>query len=252
MPDAIHGNGRVFGWALAGIVMVHAVAFRVAGGESSARAIVRLLPVNLAAAILVVIGGYAHGTMVYAWWGGAVALLLLIPSRTRNDRGFVVRPEHFCDRHSAVLIIAIGESIVGVGAGLAGIEMDLTFFVEVGLGLSLCYVLWWAFFGADDERGMAAMKRLSLAERSRPALMAYGYATIPMLLGLLFAAAGLGMTISHSGEEATWAQVAVTTIPLGAIGQVWMQLVAILVFVYAVIIVDDFWMRKSGEHSHYL
>ncbi|EGD53463.1 low temperature requirement protein A [Gordonia neofelifaecis] len=286
VPDAVSGRGLVFGWAFLGVTLLHAVMFRVAGGESSSRAILRILPVNLGAAILVLIGGYVHGAAAYVWWGAAVAVLLLLPAMSSADTGFIVRPSHYCERFGGVLIIAIGESIVGVGAGLTGLSMDARFFFEIGLGLSICYVMWWAFFGTDDEHGQLALERLPVASRNRPALVAYGYGAVPMLLGIVFTAAGLGMTIARAGDEATWAQatalsggvalymlgqtvfrsalglprpwmrllaaaVALATIPIGVVSDVWLQMVGILVFVYATIIADDLLTFRSGEHGSY-
>ncbi|MGB3302946.1 MAG: low temperature requirement protein A, partial [Gordonia sp. (in: high G+C Gram-positive bacteria)] len=172
-------------------------------------------------------------------------------------------------------------------ASLAGMEMDLAFFIDVGLGLAICYVLWWSFFGVDDEQGRHALETLPVVQRNRPALLAYGYAFVPMLLGVLFTAAGLGMTISHSGSHASWPQavalsggvalymmgqtlfrivlrlprpwtrllaaaIAAFTIPIGVYGGVWMQLVSILIFVYAIIIADDVIGVRAGQHGQYL
>ncbi|ALG84345.1 low temperature requirement protein A [Gordonia phthalatica] len=287
VPDAVHGRGVIFGWAFFGVTVLHAIVYWTAGGADSGRVIGRLLPINLGAAVLAVIGGYAGGAAGFAWWGVAVVALAFLPRRTASADGFIVRPGHYCERHGAVVIIAVGESIVAVGAGLAGVPMNLLFFVEVGLGLTLCYVLWWAFFGFDHERGIRVLEALPVKERNRPALYAYGYACVPMLLGIVFTAAGLGMTIARTSSSATWAEaialsggvalymfgqagfrvvlglprpwiravagvIALAIIPIGAFGEVWMELVAILVFVYAAVIADDLLIGKEGEHSSYL
>jgi hypothetical protein len=60
VPDAVHGHGVVFGWAFLGVTLVHAVLFRVSGSDDASAAILRILPTNLAAAICMVVGGYAR------------------------------------------------------------------------------------------------------------------------------------------------------------------------------------------------
>lgn len=287
VPDAVGGDGLVFGWAFLGVTLIHAILFRVSGGPSSAKAVMEVLPINLGAAVFVIAGGYASAPWSYALWAGAVVILAIGPLRRSRTSGFVVRPAHYSERHGGVLIIAIGESIVAVGVGLAEMPMDLEFFVEVGLGLALCYVLWWSFFGVDDEHGRHALESFPVADRNRPAVLAYGYGFVPMLLGIVFTAAGLGMTISHSDNRASWvaaialsggvalymvgqasfrivlrlprpwirliaAVIAAATIPIGVYGAVWMQLVGILVFVYSVIIVDDVIAVRAGDHGQYL
>lgn len=286
VPDAVHGHGIVFGWAFLGVTLIHALLFRVSGGERASSAIMRVAPTNVVAATCVVIGGYAHGTAAYAWWGAGLLIIGISPFVTAA-RGFVLRTQHFCERHGLVLIIAIGESIIGVGSGLAEEAMDLRFFLQVLLGLTVIYVMWWSFFGNDNEHGEAALDRIPIDERPRPAVFAYGYCFVPMLLGIVFAAAGLGMSIGHGEQEASWASagalgggvalyllgqalfrwtlglpragmkvlaaaLALGTMVLGVHVAEWAQLAAIAVVVYAVIIADDILGLKSGEESSYL
>ncbi|GEE02140.1 low temperature requirement protein A [Gordonia spumicola] len=285
-PDAVHGHGTVFGWAFLGVTVIHAVLFRVSGGESASAAIARVAPTNMAAAVCVVIGGYTHGTSSYLWWGAGLVIIGVSPFLS-TPRGFVLRTGHFCERHGLVLIIAIGESIIGVGTGLAEETMNAQFFAQVLLGLTVVYVMWWSFFGTDAEHGEQALDGLPVEDRPRPALLAYGYCFVPMLLGIVFAAAGLGMSIGHGEREASWASagalaggvalylagqaafrtilglprpymrllaaaLAVGTMVLGVHVAEWLQLAAIAVVVYAAIIADDVIGMKRGEKSSYL
>lgn len=286
VPDAVHGHGVVFGWAFLGVTLVHAVLFRVSGSDDASAAILRILPTNLAAAICMVVGGYAHGNATYLWWVGALLVIGVSPLLS-TARGFVLRTKHFCERHALVLIIAIGESIIGVGTGLAEETMNLQFFVQVLLGLTVIYVMWWSFFGNDNEHGEAALDDLPMTDRTRIALIAYGYCFVPMLLGIVFAAAGLGMAIGQGERQASWAAaaalsggvalylagqasfraalglprpwmrllaaiLAVLTTALGVYVAEWVQLAAIAVVVYGAIILDDVIGLRAGERSSYL
>ena len=79
------------------------------------RAILRLVPFNVGAAALVLVGGAQGGDVQWALWAFAAALLWFTPWFTSTE-GFVIAAEHFVERHGLVIIVALGESIVVIGA----------------------------------------------------------------------------------------------------------------------------------------
>ncbi|MEV6254901.1 low temperature requirement protein A [Nocardia sp. NPDC051929] len=286
IPDAFHGTGIAFGFGYVLVTAVHTALFASAGGTSATTAIRRIAPLNALAAALVLAGGFVHDWVQYACWISAFAVQVISPYLV--DTGdFVVRASHFCERHGLVVIVAIGESLVAIGAGLAGERITPELIATVGLGLCLAYVLWWAYFGVDDERGEHALAAVPDRERSRPAVLAYGYALYPLLIGVIVAAAGIQMSIARGGVASPvavaaalsggvalyflgqfffrlalrltrpWARllaalaVAATT-PIGVYWVSWAQLAAIVIVAYAAVIADDLLTLRSGEHSAYI
>ena len=118
ITHAFSGAGTAFGLAYAAIVIVHAWLFTRSTSQSVVRNILRIAPVNLVGATLVLAGGIAGGTAQYVLWAIAVPLLWLSPKVVSNS-GFEVGAEHFVERHGLVVLIAIGESVVAVGRGRA-------------------------------------------------------------------------------------------------------------------------------------
>jgi low temperature requirement protein LtrA len=117
---------------------------------------------------------------------------------------FEIQPEHFADRHGALLIVAFGESVADVGIGTEGQRVTLSLALSAALGLALTAALWWAFFGTgDDDRAARSLARADRAERPRLVLIAYFYAYIPMLLGIVAIAAGLKTAVGHPGATLT-------------------------------------------------
>ncbi|MFI9408073.1 low temperature requirement protein A [Nocardia sp. NPDC052316] len=286
IPDAFHGTGLAFGFGYVLVTAVHTALFASSGGASAARAIKHIGPFNLLAAGLVLAGGFLHGWAQYVCWGLALAVQVGSPYLT--DTGdFVIRASHFCERHGLVVIIAIGESIIAIGAGLAGVQITPQLIVTVSLALCLAYVLWWAYFGFDDERGEHALAALPERQRSRPAVLAYGYALYPLLIGVTMTSAGLQMSIGHGNESVSlaaaaalsggvalyflgqfffrlalqlprpWlrliaaAAVAATT-PIGVVWVSWAQLATLVAVGYLAVIADDLITLRSGQHSSYL
>jgi low temperature requirement protein LtrA len=118
---------------------------------------------------------------------------------------FAIRPDHFTERHGALVIIVFGESVadIGIGIGTAGhaVAVTVSLAVSATLGLALAAALWWTYFGVgDDERAEQALTRADPAARPGLALAAYFYAYIPLLLGIVTVAAGLRQAIGHAGS----------------------------------------------------
>jgi low temperature requirement protein LtrA len=168
------------------------------------RNIWRILPFNLGSALLLVIAGLTPAPAAYALWGAAFALQVFAAVFVRLAGRFEIQPEHFVERHGALLIVAFGESVADVGIGAAGHRVTVSLALSAALGLALTAALWWAFFGtADDERAARSLARADRADRPRLVLVAYFYAYIPMLLGIVAIAAGLKTAIGHPGTTLT-------------------------------------------------
>ena len=53
-------------------------------------------------------------------WTGAAVLIWCTPWLTGTE-GFLVSASHFVERHGLVIIVALGESVVVIGVGAAGL-----------------------------------------------------------------------------------------------------------------------------------
>ena len=115
-------------------------------------------------------------------------------------RGFRVSPGHFAERFALIVIIALGESIVAIAAGLEG-ELDAGVIVAALLGLVVACALWWAYF---DVVALVAERRFRDARgRTSAALIArdsYSYLHLPMIAGIVLLALAVKKTIEHVDE----------------------------------------------------
>jgi low temperature requirement protein LtrA len=187
IPEAFGGDGVAFGLGYLLVVLVHAVLYARVN-----RQIWRIAPFNVTSALLVLTAGFASGSARYVLWVAALVIQAGAPLVVRLGGRFDIRPGHFAERHGALIIVAIGESVAAIGIGAISRPVTIKLVVAAVAGLALAVALWWMYFGSgDDERGEQAMRAAAETRRPGLALSAYFYAHMPMLLGIVFAAAGV-------------------------------------------------------------
>ena len=108
--------------------------------------------------------------------------------------GWKLVAHHFAERHGLIIIIALGESIVAIGAGSHGLDLGKT--TAAVLGIALAAALWWIYF---DVVAIVAARRLDQAEPGREqnemARDSYSYMHFLMVAGIVLAALGLKTTL---------------------------------------------------------
>ncbi|MBM7860549.1 low temperature requirement protein A [Lentzea nigeriaca] len=202
IPNAFGAAGIAFGVGYLIVNLVHSGLFISAGGPGSAAAMARLAPFNLGSAGLVFVGGFLPSTWRAVAWLAAVALMILSPYVNRRHGEFRIRSAHFVERHGLVVIVALGESVIAIGIGAAGLPINLQLIIAALLGLTLVYQLWWCYFGREqDVRAEHALANMTQSERARAALSAFGWAHAPILLGIVVLAVGVKKTIGHATEH---------------------------------------------------
>jgi low temperature requirement protein LtrA len=162
--------------------------------------IVRVTPFNVTSALLVIAAAFIPTPAAWALWAAAVAVQWLSPLIAHPGGRFDIQPAHFAERHGALIIVALGESVAAIGIGAAPAGVTFTVVVSAVLGLALSAALWWTYFGdGDDERAERAMAATDRSRRAGLALATY-YAHIPMLLGVVTLAAGVYLTIGSAAR----------------------------------------------------
>ena len=189
-------SGIALGLGYLAVVTVHTTLYYRAN-----RNIIRIAPFNLASALLVLAAGVTGGPAAYLLTGAALALQVIGPVISGLGGRFEIRPSHFAERHGALIIVALGESVASVAIATAGQGLTAQAIVAAVLGLAVSAALWWVYFGDDDDgRAERAMSAAPREARPRLALAAYFWAHIPMLLGIVALAAGVRLTIGQAAQ----------------------------------------------------
>jgi low temperature requirement protein LtrA len=201
VPQAFGGRALLFACAY-GVVRYAQLALMVIGGRGD-RSFLRSVG-GLAVGTTIGVGllagaSFADGVLQGGLWLLALALDMGEPY-VFGAEGWHFSPEHFADRHGAIVIIALGESIVAIGVGAeTGAELDLV--VAAALGVAVAAALWWLYF---DVVALVAARRLSHARPGREANEiardSFSYRHFPMVAGIVLVALGFKETLGHVGD----------------------------------------------------
>jgi low temperature requirement protein LtrA len=219
IPHGFGSSALALGLGYLTVVVVHAfLYFRVNAN------IVRVAPFNLASALLVIAASLLRspaGTerpVGYALWVAALAVQLGSPLIVHPRGLFELRPGHLSERHSALLLVALGESVAAIGAGATRTGQESVRLAAAAvLGLALAAALWWIIFGGSEEETVESVLTAASSERRTAlALSALFYGNIPLLIGLVAMAAGVREAISYSMRLTSGPVSAAVVLAVGA------------------------------------
>jgi low temperature requirement protein LtrA len=202
VPRAFGDDGVVFGVAYFVVRAAHLCAYLIiARGDPQLRGVVlRLATTVLPGAALLVVAGALDGTAQALCWVAALGIDyggLMV----RGVEGWRVAAKHYAERHGLIIIIALGESIVALGVGAGGLELDAGLITAALLGIAIASAMWWAYF---DLVALVAERRLRTAppdEQVRIARDSFTYLHLPMVAGIIVFALGVKKTLAHVDHE---------------------------------------------------
>lgn len=220
LPDAFGDRGLAFavtyvtiqagrtGFVLVGLGRDHALAGHFG----------RMLLWFLTSGVLWLAGGLAHGELRGIIWAvaivldyAAVGLGYPVPGLGRSrHRDALIAGEHLAHRCALFVILALGESILVIGATLGVLPTAPETIAALVVAFLGSVALWWIYFDRDEEAGQRVIA--AAPDPGRLARSAYSYVHTPIIAGIVVAAAADEITVAHPLDEAT---VATTALILG-------------------------------------
>jgi low temperature requirement protein LtrA len=201
VPGTFGGDALLFACAYGVVRLAHIALFMLASRDDPAlrRSVVGLAASTAFGVGLLVAAAFAEHGLQLGLWGLALLLDMGGPYLFGIE-GWKLIPGHFAERHGAIIIIALGESIVAIGAG-ASAHIDAGVVGAAVLGVAVAAAMWWLYF---DVVAIVAERRLARAaagrERNAMARDSYSYLHFPMVAGIALVALGLKKTLGHVGD----------------------------------------------------
>jgi low temperature requirement protein LtrA len=170
----------------------------------------RILAWCVVSSAFAVAGGLAHGNARALLWLGAVCVDLLggvvgfyTPGLGRSRTSdWTIEGGHFAERCQAFILIALGESIVIIGAALTGVkELTAATVASFVIAFGGSVALWWLYF--DQSAGAAAEMIARSDDPGRLGRSAYHLIHPVMVAGIIVTAAADEKVLSDPGQPAS-------------------------------------------------
>ena len=204
VPHAFDRDGWIFGIAYFSVRALHIGAYiavaRTQHDAALRRAILRLGGTELPAAALLIVAAAFDGPPRAVLWSTALLIdyglgAVLTMRAPSGVTGWHIEPRHLAERYDGFVIIALGESVVSVGVGVAGVPLDIRVIGAALLGLGTAAALWWAHFDVLAIMAAQRLRSAPLREQVEIARDAYTLLHLPLVGGIIVFAIGLRRTL---------------------------------------------------------
>jgi low temperature requirement protein LtrA len=203
VPHAFGNDATVFAVSYAFVRFVHLGLYADASrrGNASWAAIAGFAITVVIGMTLLIVGSFFDGAVLAALWIAAAAIDYAGPAWLTRERlaGLqAVAVAHFAERYGLFIIICLGESIVAIGVGASGHELDFELVAAVALSVLMVVGMWWTYFDR-----FAAVAEERLRRHDNPVLAAadgYSYLHLLLVAGIIVFAVGVKSEIAHVSE----------------------------------------------------
>ena len=198
VPGAFEGDATLFACAYLGVRLMHIGLFAAATENVDVRQAARALAITatLAPLLLIVAAQLEETAQTVVWI--AVLAIDYAGGGLRGIGGWRLSPGHFAERHSLIVIIALGESIVAIGVGAEGIELGAGELLAAALGVVIAAALWWTYFDDALEQVEERLHALPGGRaRNVTARDAFSFLHLPLVAGIVLLALGVKKTLEH-------------------------------------------------------
>jgi low temperature requirement protein LtrA len=200
IPGAFEGDALLFACAYLGVRLMHVALFAAGTDDVDVRDAARaLVPTSVIAPVLLIAASALDGAAQTAVWIVALAIDY-VGGALRGIEGWRLSPGHFAERHGLIVIIALGESIVAIGAGASGIALDAGELLAAALGVVLAAALWWVYFDEQLERVEHRLDAAAGRARNVLARDTFSFLHLPLVAGIVLLALGVKKTLGDVGE----------------------------------------------------
>ena len=208
IPAAFEARGLWFAIAYAAMQVGKTIFLWVSTPPSRPRT--RMNAIRIAAwlsmsAIFWIAGGVMEGQSRLVLWAIALVIEYISPAvrfwipryGASSVADWMIEGGHMAERCALFIIIALGESIVVIGATFA----ELTWTTENVLAFVAAFVgslaMWWIYFHIGAEAGSEQLSKSS--EPGRLARLAYTYLHMPIVAGIIVSAVADELVLKHPG-----------------------------------------------------
>jgi low temperature requirement protein LtrA len=208
VPEAFHDlpggldGPVVLAFAYLAVRLLHLLMFVLLSGDDPGlrRQVWRFSPSVFGSTAVLLVASQLEGTAQTLTWVTAL-IVDYLGTMLGGASGWRLRSaSHFAERHGLIVIVALGESIVAIGVGVAAVAISWPIVLASILGLTISAGLWWSYFDVVSIEAERALRRAHGEARARMARDAYSYLHLPMVAGIVLLALGIEQVLEHVAE----------------------------------------------------
>jgi low temperature requirement protein LtrA len=174
------------------------VYFRVTPVEGGYRsAVFGFAGISLLGLAAVLGGALVNPTYRIWWWFAAIALDMVAGFAGGDKEGWKIRAKHFSERHSLIVIIALGESLIVAASAVSSSERTATVVLSGGLAVLVTCLLWWSYFAWIREYLENALNKESGSSQAKLGRDAFSLIHFPLVCGIIGIAVGFEKILPH-------------------------------------------------------
>ncbi len=237
IPQAFESRGLWFAAAYAAMQVGKTVFLWVSTPRSRNPARMNAIRITAwlsASAMFWIAGGFAESYARLLLWAVALGIEYLSPAvrfwipkyGASEVADWVVEGGHMAERCAGFIIIALGESIVVIGATFAELAWTLETVGAFASAFIGSLAMWWIYFHRGAEAGSEEISRSS--EPGRLARLAYTYLHMPIVAGIIVTAVADELVLKHPAGHSGMATV------LSAIGGPLLFLIGTILFKHTI------------------
>ena len=212
VPDAFSDKAVWFGAAYLAVRVLATALYWVASKPypNQRAAFITFFPVSSLATLSVFIGAFLGSPWLWVLWTAGAALDV-VSAISAGKGTWAIDAKHFAERMGLFIIIALGESVVGMGITAAGLPRDAAHTAAIIVTFVTVAALWWSYFDKAAPHAERYFTSVHGKERGRFARDAYSILHYPLVVGIVYFGVTAGDVLSHPTDPldtaTRWAMV---------------------------------------------
>lgn len=160
-------------------------------------AVIGFALVSITGLIAVLAGAMVDPSLRIIFWLGAILLDMLAGFIGGRAEGWSLRSKHFGERHSLIIIIALGESLIVAATAVGGQERSQDLILAGGLAVIVTCLLWWSYFSWISDYLEEKFSEESGSNQAKIGRDAYSFMHFLIICGIVGIAIGFEKILHH-------------------------------------------------------
>jgi low temperature requirement protein LtrA len=202
IPGAFGDEGKYFAMAYFAYRMIGTAVYYVAGTPEQRVTMFTFFPLATTAALVALAGGFVgQGPRPWVW---VVSLAIDFAATRAAERvDWHMNPGHFAERYGLLVIVALGETVIAIGLGLTGAEINRPLGVTLVAAFVAVAALWWSYFDWVAAKVEARFRSLQGIPQGAFARDTYTMLHLPVIAGIVLFSVALEEIAAHPSDSLT-------------------------------------------------